>query len=95
MVCRRNAIWTIRGEASRSEGRQDCCAPDSGCRSPQKFQPELNLPGGGGGGRDDPGSRGWPSGCRCVHNWIRYVEVRVIEQIEYLGAELQAQSLGK
>jgi hypothetical protein len=71
------------------------CPPDSGYCSPEQFQPELNLPGSGAGGRDDPGGWGWPSGCRCKHNRIWCVEVRVIEQIEYFCAELHVQSLGK
>ena len=94
MVCRRNAIWMIRGEASRSEGRQDCCAPDSGFCSPQQFQPELNLPGSGAGGRNDSGGRGWSSGRGCIDDRIWSVEVRVIEKVEYFRAELQVQSSG-
>jgi hypothetical protein len=71
------------------------CPPDSEYSSPEQFQPELNLPGSGAGGRDDPGGWGRSSSCRCIYDRIWCVEVRVIEQVEYFGAELQVQSLGK
>src|SRR6266567_3537763 len=60
-------------------------------RSKLQLQGELNLSRGRGGRCNDP-ARGAVIGA-LENNFIRIAEVRVIQNIESLGAELQIQSL--
>ena len=59
--------------------------------SEQQLERELDLPRGGGGICNDP-ARGAVVGA-LENNLIRKPEIRVIQNIERLGAELQIQNL--
>src|ERR1700676_2596262 len=74
-----------------------------GCRcatekliSPEQFQPELDLAGGGGGAGDGAGGTGLAGGIggggRSEDDQVRNVKVRAVEEIENFGAELKAEA---
>jgi hypothetical protein len=53
----------------------------------------LNLARGAGRGCNQPGGWGRSSRRGSEYNWIRDIEIGVIEDVEELGAELQVEPL--
>jgi hypothetical protein len=61
--------------------------------SPHQLEPELNLARRGGSRSDHACRGGRPARGRCINDGIGTVEIRAIEQVEKLGAELHVQAL--
>src|SRR5438094_5613860 len=74
-------------------GSGRAAVPPSLSLLPEQFQPQLNLPGARGSRRDDSGRLRRSARCRSKYNRVWGIEVRVIEHVEEIGAELRAKAL--